>query len=147
MAHYTGKNLFIRWIYGTAEYILTGTDTPQADFRTIGWDESLDKAEISAGSDTARDYLPTLADVTFDFTFIDDGTAGSAIYRAFAVGNHGTIQIGPLGSAAGLPIYSCWAFVDSSPREFQYDAEVERSYTLQRRGNWISHYDQSGSTF
>lgn len=147
MAHYTGRAMFIRWIYGTAEYLLAGTVTPAGDYRSLSWDESLDTAEISAGSDTDRDYLGTLRDVTFDFTFIDDGTGGSAIYRAFAVGNHGTIEIGPLGSAAGLPKYSAWAFVTGSPREFNYDAEVERSYTLQRRGGWITSYDQLGSTF
>lgn len=147
MAHYTGKNVYIRWIYGTAEYILTGTVTPATDYRTISWDENLDTVDVSAGSDTDRDYLPTLRDVTFDLTLIDDGTAGSAIYRAFASGNHGTIEIAPLGTAAGNPKYSAWAFVTGAPREFTFDAEVVRSYTLQRRGAWITNHDILGSSY
>ncbi len=144
MPHFTGKALYLNLVYGTAEYVLTGTVTPSSDYRSVSWEDSFDTVDITAGSDTDRDYLPTLRDASIDITLLDDGVSGSAIYRAFAAGNHGTLTIAPLGTAAGNPRYACWGFVQNAGKEFAYDGEVTRTYSLQKRGAWLYHADTGG---
>jgi hypothetical protein len=137
MTHWTGHALYVSF-GGTA---ITG------DQRTFSKNEKIDKVDITAGDDDDRDYLTTIKDVTMAMTILDNSTAGSAVKSALAIGNAGTLLIGPEGTASGKPKYTCVAFVESNDTEYPYDGEVEFNVTFQRQGAWSAHYELLGSTW
>lgn len=147
MPHFSGSALYARVIWGTSDGVLSGTVTVTGDQRSLGWNEDTDKAETTAGSDAAKSFVNTVRDTQIDLTLLDNGASGSALYQALSVGYWGTIEFGHLGSATGSPKYSCKYFVESLDTEYPYKDEVERNYTLQRSGDWITHWERAGSTW
>lgn len=92
---YAGKNLVIT--FGGTNY--------ESYFRTVGQDENEDQIDITAGSDawdvsTGGDRH---GEVTLELLF-PAGTAGTAVYGAFALGTEGTLVIQPEGTASTKPI-------------------------------------------
>lgn len=92
MAEYTGKNLYLLW---------NGTPI-QAHYRSFSPSEEIGTEDASAGSDAAVTRLTTLKDGSASLTMVgQDGTAGTALIAAFAVGTEGTLEWGPYGTATG----------------------------------------------
>lgn len=141
MAKYTGSALYANFIYSGGTVALTGTQ------RTLSYEATIDTVDVTSGADTEKSYLTTLGDATMSMTILDNASAGSAVRRACARGNYGTLTWGPEGSAVGKPKYSCAAWVTGFSTEYPYDGEVEFEVSFQKDGNWISNYEISGSTY
>ena len=138
MARYTGKDLYIMF----KGILITG------DQRTFDVNRNIDMVDMSAGSDTDRSHLTTLADADFALSLLDDrDAAGSATITALALGQAGTLTYGPQGTAVGLPKYECQATVLSQNLSFPFDGEVELNATLQKNGTWALNFEDSGSVW
>lgn len=137
MAHYVGRNLYVTY----------GGTVISGDQRTLSWDYSTDNADTTAGADTDKSYIATIKDVTISMTILDNGTDGSAVRRALAVGGTGALVWGPEGTATGKPKYSCNVICNSLSTEYPYDGEVEFEVEFQRSGSWTLHYEDLGSTW
>lgn len=135
--HYTGKNLYITY----------GGTVISGDQRTLSWDYSVDTADTTAGADNDKSYIATIRDVTISVTILDNGTDGSAVRRALAVGGTGELIFAPEGTASGKPKYGCGVICQSLSTEYPYDGEVEFEVEFQRSGAWTYHYEDSGSTY
>lgn len=144
----TGKNLYIQWIYATSKGgAPAGTVTLQGRYRSFKFNSSLDKADITAGSDTERQYLDTIGDKTVDLKILYQGTAGSAVHRALAKRNWGSLIWGEEGTATGQPKHGMVCFIDKSDREDKYDSEVEFDVSWQGSGAMLFSFEESGSVW
>lgn len=141
MAHASGSALYMRFIHSGGTVVASGNQ------RAVSWDDSLDLAETTAGADSDKSYIPTLRDGTGSIDLVDDGTAGSALYQAFYVGNAGTLEWGTHGTATGSPKYSCPIIINSGSRSAEYATEMMRTYGWQKNGAWITNFDILGSTW
>lgn len=137
MSHYKGNNLYVSF----------GGTVISGDQRSLSKTGSVDTVDTTAGADTDKSYLTTLRDATFELTILDNGGDGSAVRRALAEGNGGTLIYGPEGTAAGKPKYECYALVTAFNTEYPYAGEVEFTVSLQKSGDWTANYEISGSTF
>lgn len=147
MPHFTGKNLHIEYIWGTAQGVVNGTALFASDFRALEWEEQIDTVDVTAGADTDKAYLPTLRETALSMTLLDNGTAGSAVHRALRVGNYGTLTFGPVGTALGSPKYSCAAWVTGFETDYPFDGEVEIQAQFKKDGAWIANYNHTGATY
>lgn len=91
MTAYTGANLYLAF---------TGV-TIQSDYRSFEPSGEIGTEDASAGSDAGITRLTTLEDGTASLTMRSiSGTAGTALWvTTFAVGNEGTLEWGPEGTA------------------------------------------------
>lgn len=137
MAHYTGKDLYVEF----AGQAITG------DQRTMTVNRSLDTVDTSAGADTDRSHVATLADADFSLTILDNGTAGSAIRQALKLNAAGTLTYGPEGTATGKPKYQCVATVTGFNTAYPFDGEVEYDVSLNKNGAWVLNFEDSGSVW
>ncbi|NLE57783.1 MAG: hypothetical protein GX616_05440 [Planctomycetes bacterium] len=110
-------------------------------------DEQINTIDTTAGADTDESHITGTKSCSISATFLCNGTAGSAIAAALATGSSGTLTWGPLGTAAGMPKYSCIATVASNNDSYPYDGEVEFDVEFTKNGDWISNYKHSGSTY
>jgi hypothetical protein len=115
MAHYAGDNVYVEF---------NGTDI-SLDRRTIEWNETGDLAEVSAGADADRTFVPTLksGSASGEFVADSDGTAATDIWNLCVPLTEGTLVVGPEGTAAGKRKGSVNAFVTNRSEPHQYDAE------------------------
>lgn len=145
----TGKNLYVQWVYTTAGKggAVSGTVTLEGRYRSFKFNRSLDKADITAGNDSDKQYLDTIKDKTADFKMLYQGTAGSAVHRSLAIGNWGSLIWGEEGTATGKPKYGMVCFVDKADREDKYDSEVEFDVTWQGSGAMLFDFESSGSVW
>lgn len=127
MARYAGSSLVVNWIHAG------GTTDLSADFRSLSTSEEVDDIDSSAGDDTYRAHLPSLADATAELEFLDtSGTAvGSVQWVAIAPRTEGTLQWQPEGTASGAQCHSAAAYVQARNREFPYDDVVSVNVTFQ----------------
>ncbi len=116
---YTGKDLVVIWAYSG------GSVSLESEFRTFSTSESGDHADASAGNDTYRDKLPTLADASAQYDGLDTNDAtGTTNWDAVQLHQAGTLYWYPLGTASAKPKHSAAAFVNQRDREFPYDDVV-----------------------
>lgn len=138
MAHYSGSALYVSF-GGT---VITG------DQKSVDWEESVKLIDTTAGADVAESFVTgtTSASISWDSLF-NDAAAGSAMARAVAVKNSGTLIIGPLGTAAGMPKFSCLAISETLSMKMPYDDALEFSGSFTRNGDWITNWNSLGSSF
>ena len=126
MAKYTGKNLAIAWIWSG------GTTWLQGDFRSMTTTEDQESADSTAGNDTYKEYIPTVADASGEVELLDNsGTSGTAMWAAIAPSTTGTLTWYPSGTAAGNQTNTAAAFVSGRSREFPYDDVVTMTASFQ----------------
>lgn len=120
MPAYTGKDLVIRF----------GGTALSSQFRNFNTDESAAEIDVTAGNAARKAYIvgPTDSEITGEFL---DQTSGTANWGAVKVGNSGTLDWSPEGTAAGKPKSSCLAVVTKRSRAFPYDGAV--SYNVSWR--------------
>jgi hypothetical protein len=125
----------------------TFAGTSITSLREVSFSESIETADTSSGSDTDRSHLTTLADASIDITVLDKGTDASGPRQALSMGASGTFDFAPEGTATGKPRFTCVATVVDRGPSWGYESETEISYTLQKDGAWVNHYDNgTGST-
>lgn len=119
MARYTGKDLAIKWVTSS------GTTWLEGDFRSMTTTEDQESADSTAGNDTYKAYIPTVADASGEVQLLDNGgTIGTAMWAAIAPSTTGTLIWYPTGTAAGQQTNTAAAFISSRQREFPYDDVV-----------------------
>jgi hypothetical protein len=137
MAHYAGKSLYVDF----------GATDVSGDFRSMDVSESINIIDTTAGADTDESHVTGVRSATIDLTILCNGTAGSAVRSALAVGTNAALRWGPNGTASGNPKYECTATVESMDYSYPYDGEVEFTVSLVKDGTWTSHYEHDGSTW
>jgi hypothetical protein len=128
---YTGKDLYVEFQVGANTHNLS------ADYRTLTVTEEIDLEDSSAGSDTHRNYLPTLADTTLELEFLDNTTNNAQFWTDLNPGVSGTLIWGPEGNSAGKTKYSVLCVVSSVEIKYPYDGVVEVTVEFQAQ-NWIT---------
>jgi hypothetical protein len=119
MARYTGKDLAIMWVTSL------GTTWLEGDFRSMTTTEDQESADSTAGNDTYKAYIPTVADASGEVQLLDSSlTANTALWAAIAPATAGTLTWYPEGTATGKNTHSAPAFISSRQREFPYDDVV-----------------------
>jgi len=120
MARYTGANLALEWVHSA------GTTWLEGDFRSFTTTESQESADSTAGNDTYKAYIPTVADASGEAEILDtSGTAGTAQWAALAPNSVGTLNWYPIGTTAGNVKYTASScFINNREREFPYDDVV-----------------------
>lgn len=131
---FTGKDFYARFIHSGGTVALTG------DHTEFSVEVSYDTTEITAGSETAKSYLTTLEDATMSLTLFNTGTTGSALAVALEPGTYGTLEWGPQGTASGKPKFGCAAYVTGFSESYPFADSVQREYSFQRSGDWVSNY-------
>ena len=131
MARYTGKDLYVQWVYSGGTVELNG------DFRTLTVSEETDTDDASAGADTHRSYEPTLGDTTIELEMLDNDAAFNTVWPALKPQTKGTLTWGPQGTATGKPKRSVPALVNSRDHEIPYDGMVNITVEFQAQ-DWIS---------
>lgn len=129
----TGKNAKVLWIDGSGTVDLSG------DRRALNISDSYDTVEMSAGTDTARAYAPTLRVLGADLTALHIGTAGTANYARVEAGDVGTLAWGPIGTASGAPKGAFPAVVKTFNTSFPYDGAAEVNITFEPQGDYSSN--------
>lgn len=140
MGAYSGQNLYVE--FGGVDISL--------DFRTFSWDDQYNDADSTAGGDVDEEHILTTRSVEFSFAGVQqtaDGSGGSAVRNAIRNGAQDTIIVGPEGTAAGKPKYSCVASVTGNSISYPYADVVTIDATFKRNGAWIEHYEDSGDTW
>jgi len=127
MGRYTGKDLYVQWIYSG------GTVALNADFRTLSTSEEADSAEKSAGADTHKSYIPTLTDSSAELEFLDvTGATGSTEWAAVLPQNSGTLIWAPEGTTSTKPKHTVTdVFVTSRKRDMPFDDVVAVTVAFQ----------------
>lgn len=119
---YAGKNAVVS--FGGTAY--------ESYFRTIGQDENEDQIDITAGSDAWDTSVggDKHGEVSLELV-MPAGTAGTAVYGAFALGTEGTLIIQPEGTASAKPVSTInTARVISRGRPIDRAGETTFSTTL-----------------
>ena len=122
----TGKNAYLAF---------QGTQI-SSDFREFSESEEIGLEDASAGSDVARTYITTLEDGTATLTILmqADATATTDPWNLMDVGQEGTLEWGPEGTATGKARHYVNAIVQSRDKTMPYDNLIEMSFGLQFSG-------------
>lgn len=137
---YTGRDLVIRFIHAGGTTVVSG------EYRSLSVSESGESADTTAGSAPYKTHVPTLIEVSGDFSYLDEGTANS-IGSALAVHTQGTLEWGPRGTANGAPRYGIPVTIMGVESPVEYAGELVRTVNWVGNGNWTANYDRSGSTW
>jgi len=131
MSHFSGSALYLTY----RGVVVNG------DQRNFSFGETVEDADTSAGADYGRSFITTLSTVEGNLELLDNSVEGSAIYQEL-FNNTGTMIWGPLGTATGMPKFSCVVNITKRDQEYAYDKEVVRKYSFKRTGDWLLHFDQ-----
>jgi len=124
---------------GSANVIKWGGTVISGDFRTFSHEETADEIDATAGADTRKVYLTGPVDDSISGSFIDT-TGNTANWAALAIGQAGSLEWWPQGTAAGKWGYYGSAVITKRAREIPYDGVV--SYDL----SWRLKGSLSGTT-
>jgi hypothetical protein len=114
MAEYAaGPNLVLTWTWSG------GTTSLAADSRSVTWQTSIKKVDISAGADTQTTYMSTLKEGAATINLVDQ-TGGTAIAAALLAGVSGTLTIGPEGTATGKRKVTLPSFSEGAQYTYPY---------------------------
>ena len=134
----TGQKAYIEW---------NGTDI-SADYRSVQVSRSVDTEETTAGNDTSKSRVVTLADVTGSITHLAlGGTVGDALAQLFYEGVSGTLIWGNQGSEAGKPKNGCVVIFTGVEEPFEHASVIEYTYNWERDGDWLFDWRTNGDVF
>jgi len=105
MARYSGKDLYIEWVYPG------GTVVMNTDYRTLDDGEEMQTADRTAGPDDVVTEEPLRVQPSVSMELLDNNSAaGTQIWNALAPGTRGTLTWGPWGTASGAPkrVFPCF---------------------------------------
>lgn len=94
MARYSGKNLYIEWIYSGGTVVLSG------DYRTLDIPETADEIDASAGDDTRKVTLAGQVSASWSLEMLPL-EAGTVLFDAVAPQATGTLRWSPEGTTSG----------------------------------------------
>ena len=127
MPAYSGKNLYINWIYSG------GTVTISGDYRTLDYTPSIDLYDQTAGSDEAKTYITGVKSGQAKLVALMQA-GGTAVSNALAEGNEGTLIVGPEGTATGKQKLTIPAIAMGAKVRIPYNNNVELSCDFTQNG-------------
>lgn len=143
-----GANAYFQWTYATSKGgAVAGTVTLQGRYRKFDFKRDIGEARITAGADTDESFLTTIKDKEADMTILYQGTAGSALHRALATGNWGSLIWGLEGTATGQPKHGMVAFIKSFSEDPDFEKEVELKVNFKGSGAMLFDFEGSGSVW
>ena len=124
---YTGET-------GVIKYDVSGTPTAVAEVRSFTIDQEQATVETTKMGDTARTYLPSLAQFSgsMDVFFRDNDTAANALFAGIGAGA-ATVEIYPSGVSTGIKL-SGEIIVTGHSVTSNFDGMVEASISFQGSG-------------
>ena len=131
MSCFVGSSLVVRWIQTAATTTLSG------DQRSMTYTPSVSLIDCTAGADTAKQYLVSLADATWTFNAVMQGgtaSGGSITWATLKEGNQGTIEIMPEGTATGATKISVPSISMGVAYSWPYDNVCEVTVNGQQSG-------------
>ena len=120
MAEYTGSALYLKF----------GSTVLSSDFRSFDTDESMDLADATAGADTYKNWLSTVADGSATCQLVDQA-GGSALWTAIAPGTSGTLEWGEEGTTSTKPKHTVNAVVKGRTKSRPYADVVVLNVSFQ----------------
>lgn len=127
----TGKDVYVAFIHSGGTAVLTGDQT------NFGWDDEMETADMSAGSDTSRVYKGTLLNFSASLETIYTGTAGTAAMYAARPGQAGTLIWGDLGTAAGKPKWGRPVLVTKHSTDEPFDDKIAVTIDFSPQGDYV----------
>lgn len=110
MAQYTGKDMYIKF----------GTTVLSSRYKSYNETDEAGMVDQSAGADTRRTYLATLADGGAQVEVLA-AAGGTALWAAIAPGTEATLEWGPEGTASGKQKHTVLAVVKSRKADYVHD--------------------------
>ena len=135
MAEFTGKNMYMQWVYSG------GTVSLEDDFRTFSWNPSKTLHDATAGSDPAQHQIVGIENASAAIGLIAQA-GGTAVIAALAFGNYGTLTVGVEGTATGKPKIILPAMAQGAVISAPYEDVVEiacdfmQDGTAYTEGSW-----------
>ena len=127
---YTGKNLYIGFTVGDTTHLL------HSDYRALTVSTEVELDDKSAGAETHKSYIPTLAETSIKLEFLDNTDNTSLFWTNLTPSVEGVLVWGPLGNSAGKPKYSAECVVSSVEIKYPYAEVVEVTVEFQAQ-SWI----------
>ena len=108
-------------IIGKNLYLCFGSTVLDTDYRAFGESETGEVVDISAGSDTYKTYLTTLADGTATATImLQSGTAFTAVWEALKPLTEGTLTWAPEGTATSQQKHTVNSFITKREKAMEF---------------------------
>jgi hypothetical protein len=123
-----GTALIATWTYGTS-----GTLVINTGYRSLTYDPTVDKVDVTSGPDGQHSYMMGAKDGKANFTFLQ-ASKGTQILTAFVEGQLGTLKWQPEGMAATYPVHTAAFYSDGIKHAFNYAGEPVFSCDLQQTG-------------
>lgn len=142
MAHYTGQDLYIRYISSG------GTVVINTDYRSLTVNYNQNTADTTAGADEWVSAKPTTKAMDVSVEFISGNDATARQLRSIMLQNQeGTLEWGIEGTATGAP-KEVWPVIWTSMSDNEsYDAEVTHSVAFMGNGPYSSSYYFNDDTY
>jgi hypothetical protein len=131
------------WVAGPLIYVdwidNSGTIPIHGDYTKFNFQRKTDKAEITAGADVSRNYLPTIADypVSIEAFFNRSGgtpAIGTAVLHRLREKQYGTLRWGLEGNGTGSPKGAIYCFVETQEVDAPNDGPVTVKLDFQTTG-------------
>lgn len=118
-------------VAGTALYVKFNTVVLTGDHTSFSWDNAGDNVDLTAADDTFHYYAPMRANSTFTLeTYYNAGT--ETVWDAVVPNAIGSLEVGPIGTAAGSPKYSCTrVLISGRPITIPFDGGVSYTVSMQ----------------
>lgn len=131
MSGYIGSSLVVTWIQSAATTVLTG------DHKSLSLTPTIALVDETAGADAYKKYLPGVKDytATFNANFqAGAGTGGTATFSTVAMGEVGTLEIQPEGTASPKQNLKLPAIAQGPAYSWPYDNLGEITVNFQGNG-------------
>lgn len=132
---YTGKNLVVEFLptggtEGTDEIVVT------SGWTSFSFERSSDMADVTAGNETARSYVPTIEDASWSISFFDE--QANSNYVELLPLSTGRLYVYPQGKTSTKQKIVFDVVVESYNVTYPFDDAVEVELSGKRTGAMIS---------
>ena len=131
MSAFAGSSLVLTWIQAAATTVISG------DHKALSLTPNQAFYDETAGADPYKKYLVGVKDYTATFSAnfqAGTGTGGTATFSTLAIGNEGTLQIQPEGTASPKQKLSLPCISQGVSYSWPYDNVCEITINFQGNG-------------
>lgn len=132
---FTGTDLVVHFLptggtVGADEIVLSGS------FTSFSFDWNTDTADVTAGNEKTRSFIPTIEALTWQLSMMDEGAYAN--YVEVAPRSTGLLTVYPKGTGASKPYFSFNSIIESYNNSYPFDDKVEIEISGMRNGAMVA---------